>query len=374
MVERVLPSRPYDVLFSMPWAGPSLDGSGPAGGAETQILGVARGLASAGLSVAVLVVGERSRLPREVDGVRVLTQAKAPAVRGLGGLLHDLRTLYALVRSPARVVVKRNASRSVAVAALAARLRRASFVYSSANVVDFDLGRLEQSINVRLFEWGARAAAELVVQTDEQADLCRARFGRDPVVIRSIAERAEPRSLPPEAFLWIGRLASYKQPEAYLDLAEAVPEATFRMVGVPTEPDGPRLAAALAERAASLPNIELLDPRPRPQLVPLVERAVAIVNTSEYEGMPNVFLEGWSRGVPALAFSHDPDGVVSRHGLGSFAGGSPERLAELARECWATRSDQREVAARCIGYVRRHHDFDAVCEAWRATIAAAARD
>ena len=39
---------PYDVLFFMPWAAPVLDGSGPSGGAETQIVMVAKGLAWTG--------------------------------------------------------------------------------------------------------------------------------------------------------------------------------------------------------------------------------------------------------------------------------------------------------------------------------------
>jgi glycosyltransferase involved in cell wall biosynthesis len=371
MVERALAERPYDVLFLMPWAGPSLDGSGPAGGAETQILAVATSMASAGLRVAVLVVGDRMRLPREVGGVRVLTQRRAPALRGIGGLAHDLLTLSSLLRAPARVVVHRVASRTVAVAALAARLTRARFVYSSANVVDFDFARLDATYNVRLFEWGVRTAAEVVVQTDEQAVLCRSRFGRDPVVIRSIAERAEPRSAAPEAFLWVGRMAPYKRLDVYLDLAAALPEAGFWLVAPPSGDDQPEIAARVERAGRELPNLAVLPPRPRSELVELMARAVAVVNTSEYEGMPNVFLEGWARGVPALAFSHDPDGVVAAQRLGAFAAGSRDRLVALAREQWEGRADQGAVAARCIEYVRRHHDVDAVSAAWRRTLAAA---
>jgi glycosyltransferase involved in cell wall biosynthesis len=257
------------------------------------------------------------------------------------------------------------------VAALAARLTRAGFVYSSANVVDFDLGRLEPAHNVWLFERGVRAAAEVVVQTDEQARLCQSRFGRDPVVIRSIAERAEPRRAAPEAFLWVGRMVPYKRLDLYLELAAAVPEARFQVIAVPGGADQPEIAARLASAREELPNLEVLGPRPRAELGPLIDRAVAVVNTSQYEGMPNLFLEAWARGVPALAFSHDPDGVVARHELGSFARGSQESLASLAREQWEARGDQRELAARCIGYVQRHHDVEAVCAAWRSTIVAA---
>ena len=352
----------------MPWAGPGFDRSGPVGGAETQILAVARGLAAAGVRVAVLVLGNRAIPHREIDGVHVLTRARAPAIRGFGGLVHDLRTLRALLGCRGRVVVTRSAGRDTAVAAVAARLMRAGFVYSSANVVDFDLGRLEPVYNVRLFEWAVRSATEVVVQTEEQAQLCRSRMGRDAVLIRSIAERAEPRTATPGAFLWIGRTVPYKRLDLYLDLAAALPEARFQVIPVAGSHDQTEVVQRLARAREELPNLEVLDPRPRAQLGPLIESAVALVNTSEYEGMPNVFLEGWARGVPALVFSHDPDGVVARHGLGWFAAGSRDRFVELAREQWVARQDQREVAARCVDYVRTHHDAEVVCEAWRATL------
>jgi hypothetical protein len=132
------------------------------------------------------------------------------------------------------------------------------------------------------------------------------------------------------------------------------------------------MTARLARARDELPNLTVLDPRPRAELGSLIDRAVAVVNTSEYEGMPNVFLEGWSRGVPALAFSHDPDGVIAAHGLGAFAAGSRDRLVELAREQWESRGNQAEVAARCIGYVHHHHDAGVVCRAWRGVVAGAA--
>lgn len=365
-----MPERPYDVLFSMPWAGALLKGASGAGGAEAQILMVAGGLAASGLDVGLLVIAEPAEVPRRIDGVDVLTQPAPPRLRGLAGLFHDVRTLRDLTRHPARVIAQRGASRSVAVGALAARLRGAKFIFSSANVLDFELEQAERAYNVRLFEWGARRASELIVQTEEQAELCRARLGRDPVVIPSIAERADPRSGIPEAFLWVGRMTWYKGLDLYLDLARSVPEARFRAICVPTPGTTTEMVERLEHARDALPNLEVLEPLPRPEVGPLIDRAVAIVNTSRYEGMPNVFLEGWARGVPALSFDRDPDGVIARQGLGEFARGSTERLKALARAQWAARENQADVAGRCIAYVNRHHSQDAVCEAWRQVVGA----
>src|SRR3954470_13664795 len=365
--------EPYDVLFSMPWAGPLIGGTGATGGAEVQVVMLARGLAARGMKVAIAVIGARRLLPRELDGVRVIALPRPPRIRGLAGLVQDTATFVSLLRARSRVVVVRNASRGLAVAALAARLRRAGIVYSSANVVDFDIERLDYGYNARLFRRAFRAVDEVVVQTEEQAALSRERFGRDPIVIRSIAEPGEQRAATPDAFLWIGRLVAYKRLDVYLDLAADVPEARFRVIAVPGHERRPELEERLERARAELPNVEILEPRPRSELAQLVERAVAVVGTGAYEGMPNVFLEAWSRGVPALVFQHDPDGIVERHGLGGFAAGSRERLAELARAYWASRADQSALAARCVDYVRREHDIAAVGEAWRRVIETAAR-
>jgi hypothetical protein len=84
--------------------------------------------------------------------------------------------------------------------------------------------------------------------------------------------------------------------------------------------------------------------------------------------MPNVFLEGWSRGVPVLALRHDPDGAISRHHLGGFAAGSMERLVELAAEMWDARDDQAELAGRCRAYVGENRSAAAVADAWERVL------
>lgn len=367
---REAPRTPIlDVVFYAPWASnridPEVHAEVAGGGAETQLFLVAKALAQRGARVGLIVVGTASELPRAVDGVHILAQPprrRATGLRARAALA--MGAFRAVVAARAAVVVQRNAGPATPVVALAARLRGARFVYSSANVVDFDLGRLEPAHVVRLFEWAIRSAAEVVVQTDEQGRLCRERFGREAVVIRSIAEPAEPRLATPEAFLWIGRMAEYKRLDVYLELAAAVPEARFGVLAVPGAGDDPGQAGRLARAAEALPNLAVHEPRPQREVGKLIERAVAVVNTSEYEGMPNVFLEGWSRGVPAIAFSHDPDGVVATHGLGGFASGSRERLVELTRELWASRDDQHALGERCVAYVRTEHAEERVAERW----------
>jgi glycosyltransferase involved in cell wall biosynthesis len=161
-------------------------------------------------------------------------------------------------------------------------------------------------------------------------------------------------------------LLPYKQPEVYVQLARAVPEARFRMVAVPrARPPRGDPAPELPSGDAQPQNLEILPPLPRAALMALLERAVAVVNTSDHEGMPNTFLEAWARGVPALSFAVDPDGLIVGRGLGEFARGSRDALVAAARRLWETRLDQHEVAERCRTYVSERHSPDAIAARWQ---------
>lgn len=372
MIARRRRSR-LDVCFYSPWIGPLLSPGNhlPPGGAETQICLLARALSEAGVRVGIVSLDVPGGLPKSVDDVEVIVQRRPrttlPILRPLALAASMIRTLASL---DADVVVQRAAGTITGPLACITRLRRRRFVYSSANVIDFSYGDLEDNRPyVWLYELGVRLANEIVVQTDEQAVLCRERFRRDPLVIKSLAVPTAPAASEPESFLWVGRLAHYKHPEAFVALARALPDARFRMVGVPYGEEGERMAADLRADAEQLSNLELLEPRPRENLMHLIDRAVAMVNTAHYEGMPNIFLEAWSRGVPALALSHDPGGVVRRYGLGGFAAGDIHAFVSLARELWATRSDRSDLSQRCRAYIADEHAPRVIAQRWIGALA-----
>jgi len=362
--------RRYDVVFYTPWIG-SILGAGeslPPGGAETQILLLSRELVTKGLRVAIIAFGTSAELPSDVDGVTVVPrQAYVKRDRIVGKLAEAFQVWRALWRAPSHAVVYRAAGIELGLIAVYTRLARRRLVYSSANVVDFEFAKLRpKRRDLWLYELGVRLANAIVVQTEEQIELCRTKFGRQPHLIKSLAPLAELQHETPDAFLWVGRLVSYKRPLEYVALARALPEARFWMVGVPTpHHDDDRLVIeAVMAAGEEVANLDLLPPRPHTEIEELMLRAVASVNTADFEGMPNVLLEAWSRGVPALVLRHDPGGVVSAHQLGGFAEGSAERLVVLANEQWESRHDRSALAKRCRRYIVEHHAPEAVAERW----------
>jgi glycosyltransferase involved in cell wall biosynthesis len=363
----------FDVAFYLPRIAPQLAGAPSVGGAETQISLLAPALARQGLRVCLIVFDTPGvSLPSTLGEAAVYVRPPYRIHERFGRLRELAAVHHALAETGARVVVTRTAGPDVGVVAVFAKLGRRRFVYSSANVRDFDLRLTDpKRRNQLLFRLGIRLADEIVVQTREQVALCEERYGRSSCLIKSIAETAAKAPADPEAFLWVGRVVPYKRPLDFIELARSLPEAKFWMVAMPSgwgHSERSELHATLEARARDVPNLQLMPARPRSELMGLVERAVAIVNTADHEGMPNVFLEGWARGVPSLALMLDPDGAIERHQIGAFAGGSTERLQELAHELWQGRAGRTELSARCRRYIDEYHAPDAVASRWREAL------
>jgi glycosyltransferase involved in cell wall biosynthesis len=364
-----------DVTFVSPWMGPLLAARASSrveastGGAETQIFLLAAALAERGWRVAVLVFAG-PELPDRIDGVEILRlprpgHAPSQRARALAWLRLTVRVWRGM---DAGVVVQRAAGVATALVGAAARLRRRRFVYSSASVADFQFDPPARSRRAtRLFRLGVRLADEVVVQSHEQVELCRRQFGREGRRIPSLVEPAPLRRVEPEALLWVGRLAPYRRAEDFIALARRLPHVPCWMVASPS-PVAPEMPKRIAALAAGCENLVILEPTSRDRLQGLIERAAAVVNTAEFEGMPNVLLEGWAQGVPALALRFDPDGVIERHGLGWFASGDFERFVAAAGEAWAGRGDEAELARRCREYVQERHGIPAAVHAWEAAL------
>jgi len=342
----------YDICLYSPWVALRVAEQSAPGGSETQVTLLARALARHGLTVCLLggeVPGVE--VPPVVGGVDFVLCGTATGGGWRGGLRQVTAVRKALKKIAPRVVVARSAGYWVGLFGLWAKVSGRHFVFASASTADFDYEKVLVKKRERLlFRIGVALADQIIVQTEEQIEPCRRRFHKTPVLIQSISEPAATTNRQREAFLWVGRAEANKQPLLYLELARALPDARFWMIAFSTDTrESEQLSAEITRAASALPNVELLAPRPRAQLL---------------EGVPNIFLEAWAHGTPALTLNHDPDGIITRHGLGGHAEGQLNRLIDLASHHWRNRDTAHERAHHYRTYVQTQHSPTAVAAAW----------
>jgi glycosyltransferase involved in cell wall biosynthesis len=218
-----------------------------------------------------------------------------------------------------------------------------------------------------MYRYGLRRADLVVVQTRHQQELLATRRRGPSLLLPSALDLAGTAVRPEPAqpmVLWVGNILAKKRPLELLRIAQALPQHEFVAVG-----DGskdPRLAGEFTAAAERLPNVRYLGRVEHADLGPLYGQATVLLNTSEAEGVPNTFLEAWARGVPVVSLSVDPDGLISREGLGVVLGtGSP--AAGIA-SYMADASGREGAGRRARAYVQRTHDLEGVLDAFAAAL------
>src|SRR5690606_16431046 len=106
----------------------------------------------------------------------------------------------------------------------------------------------------------------------------------------------------PKRVVWIANLKPLKNPHAFVRLAQRFAlrnDIEFAMVGAPMLPG--RWTDNLLSFIESVPNLQYLGAREQDEVNDLLERSHILVNTSDYEGFSNTFIQAWMRNVPVVS-------------------------------------------------------------------------
>lgn len=343
------------------------------GGAELQQSILARMLAQAGYRVSMICLdyGQPARVT--LDDVEVVRTYKPDAGIPVVRFIHPRTTaMWRAMRAiDADVYYQRSPAALTAVVAAFCRRYGKRSIYAGASDTDFLPGR--ESLRFRrdrwLFERALATVDAVVVQNETQRADCQEHYGRHSILIPSCYEL--PQDAHPghgECVLWVATLRPDKRPELLLELARRLPHRHFVVIGGPShgEPDSEACYAAIAAAAADLPNVQMLGFQPVSKAEPWFDRARVLVSTSSREGMPNVFLQAWARGVPTVAFLD----------IGARLGGEPvypvmHDVAEAAGEIERLFADDvahAHAAARCREYFAATHSGPEVLARYRRVL------
>ena len=340
------------------------------GGAEVQQAYVARGLVRRGYPVSFVTSDHGQEDGVAIDGIRVFKACTEDA--GIGGIrfIHPRWTSLwrAMRRADADIYYQRMASDESGKACSFCCTKRRKFVFAVAHDSNCDpllpgLATLRERV---LYRFALRYADAVISQTSQQQAALRQFFRRESSVVRSCIAlrngRASTEANRPPAgrprILWAGRFSREKRPEWCLQLAEAIPECDFDIVG------GSIADAAyekeLRHRASSLSNVTLHGVVPHRMMPEFYRKASVLLCTSDAEGFPNIFLEAWAHGRPVVS-SVDPDRIIRTHAVG-WTAESVEGLHSTLMCVVGDETAWAMCAENGLRYIAAHHSMDRVLD------------
>jgi glycosyltransferase involved in cell wall biosynthesis len=296
-------------------------GAHGAGGAELQQTLLAKALARRGLRISMIVADYGQPDGASWHGVKTYKASGLEAGIPLLRFIHPrwTRLWSALKRADADIYYASCAGALLGQVAMFTRIHGAKLVFRIASDSDCDPDALliRHGRDKLLYRYGLQRADAVLAQTPHQQTLLLRKYARSSRVVASLTDCERSARPFPErdiGALWVGNIRSLKRPELLLQLARALPEVSFHMIGGPM-PDARELFERLRAEAARVPNLTFHGPVPYHSVGQFYARARVFVATSAIEGFPNTYLQAWAHGTPVVAFL-DPQQLLARSALG----------------------------------------------------------
>jgi glycosyltransferase involved in cell wall biosynthesis len=217
-------------------------------------------------------------------------------------------------------LVQKTAGLPTGITALLARKLKLPFIYWVENDIEVD-NRLVKTIPyyaLRMFNFGIKNADYIMTQNEYQYKTLRKVYPNrvflvhNPFYPLGKTEARQQRNY----VAWIGVYKNQKNLPALYHIARQTAEVTFKIAGI--EPaEGVDVDTKKALRLLRLcPNVKFVGYLDRTKIMNFLGGAFALLNTSDYEGFSNTFLEAFSAGTPVVSLNSDPNGILKKYNLG----------------------------------------------------------
>lgn len=238
--------------------------------------------------------------------------------------LSFLRDVTAVFRAAdPDIVLQSGAQASTYIFRMLSGLQEVPFVFHWATDADHSGEVVPPSYVGPVLYRASRRRADLnIVQTQKQADL----IDEPAVVVPNILDnRLAWKEAGGEHVLWLATIEPDKFPERFVELARTLPHREFRMAGRVRGPES--FQTDIRRQIETTPNITHVGEIPREEIPNYLSEGRCLINTSDYEGFSNTYLEAASSKLPIVSLFHDPNNMIERHQAGIVVDKSPGDIA-----------------------------------------------
>lgn len=350
------------------------------GGYEIQVYNIFRGLHRRGWKVSYVADGDKDGV-YDLDGIQVHTQQPKHYFPFFNPPLFKL-----LTNIQCSIVYQRSRTQYTTggIGIKLSKKKKAKFVFSVGSADDFD--RFNSTTNVWKTKWplwkkiaitpdaflkdilfrrNFKACDLLIVQNTFQKEKCYCLFKKDSIIIRSghPVPLHQLQKSPRLTVCWIANIRRIKQPELFIQLAKACSDLSLKtgvrfVMVAGRKMNAPENRKLIAE-AQSQANMDVYGSMTIDEANKIMENASVLVNTSQYEGFSNTYIQAWMRETPVVTLHCDPDGVIQQYRLG-FHSRSFEQMVTDVRQLIENEELRKTMGRNARTYAIENHDIDKI--------------
>lgn len=331
------------------------------GGSERQMFFLAKYLAKDTLFDVSFIVGDFGQDEIETyNKVKVIKGFRTEYEENLfSKVVFAIRYFFLFRRINADVYITSSANMTVGLVTFFCKLFSKKHIHRTAHVVDVN-GDYEkgQKIFGAIYRYGIKWADLIITQNIEHQALLIKNYEKQSILFRNVYEmgKSKDSSVIKNRILWASRCEKWKNPEIFLKLVKRFPKYKFEM-GL-MEANDKEYFQEIIKDAKKLKNLTLYTPIPHNNIEKVFSSAKLFVNTSEYEGFPNTFIEAGISRTPIVSYRVNPDDLFHKYNCGFFADGDINLFFNKIKLLMENMNVWRDCSIGVNEYVKENHNIE----------------
>jgi glycosyltransferase involved in cell wall biosynthesis len=331
------------------------------GGSERQMYFLAKEIAKdSNYDVTFLVGDFGQEKEEEYDGIKVIKSFRTEYSNNLlYKVLYSFKYFLLLKKVNADIYITSSANTVVALVTLFSRIFGKKNIHRTAHQIDVD-GTYEKKNGIlgKFYGYGIQKATAIITQNEDHQKLLMENYNKEAYLFKNVYQ-IQPLEVDKEVkknIFWASRSEKWKNPHIFLDIVERYSEYSFVMGLIKSHDDD--FYKEIVNRAKLLKNLTLYTPVPHDKMQDIFKESKIFINTSDFEGFPNTFIEAGMNGTPIFSLSVNPDDMFGKYSCGFYADGDPSVLSDKIEEFMTNDKLFNRHSDGVYDYVVKNHSLD----------------
>lgn len=227
--------------------------------------------------------------------------------------------------------------------------------YSKAFFIKRILKILDYKLSDAMIQWGRSNADYVFCQSLVQKNKIKNNFKLNGYLVRNSHSIPEVIVNKKEnIILWIGKVTASKRPEVFFDLVKFFGNTDYKFIIIGESGEYKTVLDQLSVKYKNFLHAGYLH---FSEVNKYLQMAKILVNTSNYEGFPNTFIQAWLNRVLVISYELDTDQLLSSERLGLLTLSQKELIDKLEK-CQNGQLVYDDYLDRAEKYARENFDIN----------------
>jgi len=332
------------------------------GGAEFQMYLLATKLAKNPDFNVLFIVGDYQQKGTEFfENIRLIKGFKHLDKENIiSKLIKALKLFYIYMKLSPDVIITTTANSTIGIASFYKFLFRKKHIHRTAHLIDVNFEWIkENGFLGKIYQKGLLTADIILTQNQEHKDILYQTHKKQSIVLKNAFPVGDYPSLEKKYILWVGRFQQWKNPDLFVKLAQQIPVEKFVMI-CPYNPSDYKAWKKLNAEAEKISNLTFIEKVPFHEIQPYFNQAKIFVNTSDYEGFPNTFLQSAQGKTPIVSLNVNPDNFLNEYNCGYFCENNFDLLLEKTKTLLSNPEKIEQKGENAFEYLKQNHDINKI--------------